>query len=623
MKRWREVLGLLCVLTGKVVCSTSCEFEWVPIGEDIQGEPGDESGTSVDVSADGNIIAMGSPKNRNGVVRVYAYDDTHCPGIWKKIGEIEGESYGDQSGMSVSLSDDGKTVAIGAPWNDSSIFNEGHVRVYSYIGTTWTQLGLDLYGENYDDFSGSAVSLSSDGRIVAIGSPGHESQAGKVRIFSYGYPLPGRWNKMGPDIIGEANDDELGSSVALSGDGYTVAIGSPEYDGEAGFSTGHVKVYSFSSGSWTPKGNAIEGESFFTYSGTSVSLSKDGNKLAIGSPLDAGHVKVYIFDDFSTSPPKWVQISSDIDGEMSQAQAGTSVSLASDGFTVAVGQPGKDIVIVKTLGSEDWITVGNRISGSSEDENFGASVSIAGNREVVAIGAPKSNKNGRFSGYTRVLQFGCADPCKNPSSLPTMMPKTEIPSYVPTLSPRTHSPSNEPSNSLSVHPTLTSTQSPSNEPTSMPSVSAKSQTPSNHPLDVLSASPTTFTTQTPSNDPTSMSSISPKSQVPSNQPSDVLSTSPTISATPAPSYDPSSKPSIPSKSQELSTKPTITFSANPSVPRTQSPEQLKTQGSSIGQNTKSASSSRISFGLLSILLQLGLLLVGLFFHECFCDFILL
>ena len=85
---------------------------------------------------------------------------------WQKIGnDIDGEASGDNSGSSVSLSSDGKTVAIGA-------IRSGHVRIFQWTESTsaWTQMGADIDGEaSYLDNSGQSVSLSSDGKTVAIG----------------------------------------------------------------------------------------------------------------------------------------------------------------------------------------------------------------------------------------------------------------------------------------------------------------------------------------------------------------------------------------------------------------------------------------------------------------------
>jgi len=131
--------------------------------------------------------------NENGFdsrhVRVWSYNDTALE--WTQLGQdIDKEAEYDESGWSVSLSSDGKTVAIGAPSNDDNGTNTGHVRVYEYDETIleWTQLGQDIDGEAEGDYSGRSVSLSSDGKTVAIGAPYNDDNgriAGHVRIFTY------------------------------------------------------------------------------------------------------------------------------------------------------------------------------------------------------------------------------------------------------------------------------------------------------------------------------------------------------------------------------------------------------------------------------------------------------
>ncbi len=51
--------------------------------------------------------------------------------------------------------------------------DSGHVRVYRFNDTAsiWLKLGEDIDGEAEADYSGSSLSLSSDGKTVAIGSP--------------------------------------------------------------------------------------------------------------------------------------------------------------------------------------------------------------------------------------------------------------------------------------------------------------------------------------------------------------------------------------------------------------------------------------------------------------------
>jgi len=56
---------------------------------------------------------------------------------WLQLGgDIDGEALDDEFGWSVSLSSDGRTVAIGAPRNDVNGSNSGHVRVFSILGSS-------------------------------------------------------------------------------------------------------------------------------------------------------------------------------------------------------------------------------------------------------------------------------------------------------------------------------------------------------------------------------------------------------------------------------------------------------------------------------------------------------
>ncbi len=102
--------------------------------------------------------------------------------------------------------------------------------------------------------------------------------------------------QLGADIDGEAADDQSGRSVSLSSDGTIMAIGAPLNDGN-GNNSGHVRIYEYTSGSWTQLGADIDGEAAYDESGWSVSLSSDGTTVAIGdytingTGADAGHVR--------------------------------------------------------------------------------------------------------------------------------------------------------------------------------------------------------------------------------------------------------------------------------------------------------------------------------------------
>jgi hypothetical protein len=253
--------------------------------------------------------------------------------------DINGEAAGDNSGSSVSFNEDATVIAIGARQNDGNGSNSGHVRIYNYNGTAWTQLGGDIDGETSSDYSGNSVSLSSDGKTIAIGASvndGPGSNSGHVRIYNYNGTA---WTQLGGDIDGEAAGDQSGQSVSLSSDGKIVAVGAKTNDGN-GTNSGHVRIYNYNGTAWTQLGTDIDGEAVSDQSGYSVSLSSDGKTVAIGAVANgtsSGHVRIYNYNDTD-----WAQLGADIDGEAASDYSGYSISLSSDGASVAIGAIGND-----------------------------------------------------------------------------------------------------------------------------------------------------------------------------------------------------------------------------------------------------------------------------------------
>jgi hypothetical protein len=273
---------------------------WKQLGGDIGGEASKVLfGYSVSMSSDGESVAIGAPGNGNGHVRVYRYDDSTG---WVQLGgAIDGVANKDRSGNSVSLSADGTRIAIGADRNNGNGKNAGHVRVHQYdlVKKEWGQLGVDIDGEAKKDFSGYSVAMSADGTTVAIGAIQNDdngSNTGHVRV--YRYSEGNGWKQLGGDIGGEASNDLSGYSVALSEDGTTVAIGAPANVDLKG----HVRIYylinadDLAMAEWSKIGEDIDGLSNGDLTGSSVAISLDGTTVAVGAPGSngfKGRVRVY------------------------------------------------------------------------------------------------------------------------------------------------------------------------------------------------------------------------------------------------------------------------------------------------------------------------------------------
>ena len=336
--RWSAIVAVALLMMGLGVVASNGHVARAittisQLGLDLDGEAAnDQSGYSVAMSADGNRIAIGAryndgSGNNAGHVRVY----TFANGTWTQTGsDINGEAAGDNSGWSVAMSSDGNRIAIGAPYNDGSAPEAGHVRVYSWDGTAWTQTGADINGEAGIDWSGSSVAMSTDGNHIVIGAQrndGNGSMAGHVRVYSWNGTA---WTQTGSDIDGEAADDQSGYSVAMSADGTRIAIGAILNDGN-GITAGHVRIYTLANGTWTQTGSDIDGQDAGDYSSYSLDMSADGNHIVIGA-ISADHARL-----FSLVNGAWLQTASDIDGEAAGDNSGFSVAMSASGTRIAVG----------------------------------------------------------------------------------------------------------------------------------------------------------------------------------------------------------------------------------------------------------------------------------------------
>ena len=334
--------------------------------------------------------------------------------VWHQIGsDIDGEAPNDQSGYSVALSDDKSTLAIGAWYNDGNgAADVGHVRVFRCNEETeWVQIGTDLDGKSAGDLFGTSVAVSSDGTTVAVGGLDKSDGAGHVRIFR----LLNDWIQIGPDIVGETSGDNAGRSVSLSDDGNIVAIGSPMNDSDAGLDVGQVRVYAYSLDRQTFEqlGEDIQGEQELDSFGFAVSLSGDGRTIAIGTSR-SGSVRVFKYLPNSN----WKQIGNTIpvEGAIEADMIGIAVvALSKAGDVAVIGAPfsganGKGnasgiVSIYQLLGNELWTRIGNQIEGERADDSSGVSVDISDDGDVVAIGGfLNTGVNGEFSGHVRVYK---------------------------------------------------------------------------------------------------------------------------------------------------------------------------------------------------------------------------
>ncbi len=306
----------------------------------------------------------------------------------------------DQFSQSVALSGDGNTLAVGAVGEGSAAIGAngdqadnnasfaGAVYVFTRdTGGVWTQQAY-VKSSNTDAFDrfGESVALSDDGNTLAVGVIHEDSaaigvtgnqadnsaaSAGAAYVFSR--DSGGVWTQQA--YVKASNTDagdRFGQSVALSGDGNTLAMGADREDSAAigvngdqadnsAFGAGAAYVFTRDSGGvWTQqayvKASNTDADDFF---GGSAALSADGNTLAVGAGREdsaaigvngdqadnnarfAGAIYVFTRDTGGVwTQQAYVKASNTDAGDrfgQSEDFFGQSMALSGDGNTLAVG----------------------------------------------------------------------------------------------------------------------------------------------------------------------------------------------------------------------------------------------------------------------------------------------
>lgn len=282
---------------GEVTVFSNISGTWTPRGSVIPYPYTSSTtynfGDIMSLSADGNTIAIVKATFCGSRSNMGPPPPIGCPGssifIYKFNGD-DWEPHGDalQYGNlgtndrgSIELTPDGETLAVSV--KDS-------VGIFQNTADSWLPKGASILAEEGDL---TRVSISSKGDMIAVANSNYSGgmdQMGKVTMYVYENDS---WVQRGDPILGAASNEFLGVGLSMADNGNTVAIGKQN----TGATTlGSVQVYNFQNETWTPQGTAISSSESGDLFGTVVSLSGNGNTLAIGAPnhgASAGQVKVY------------------------------------------------------------------------------------------------------------------------------------------------------------------------------------------------------------------------------------------------------------------------------------------------------------------------------------------
>ncbi len=294
-------------------------------------------GEAMALSDDGNTLAVAAEKEDGGDSGVNgdqndnsaaesgaAYIFSRSGVVWSQQAYIKASNpgVGDLFGSAISLSGDGKTLAVGAHLEDSgaagingsqadSSNNSGAAYVFSLASNVWSQEAyIKPSNTGADDEFARTLSLAFDGSTLAVGaaledgsstgvdgaSDNAATDAGAVYVFARGGST---WSQNAYIKASNAESlDWFGGSVAISGDGKTLAVGAPQEasaaTGVGGNETDNSKplagaAYTFVSGAegWQQRAYLKASNSDYDDQlGGAVALSADGNTLVAGAILE-------------------------------------------------------------------------------------------------------------------------------------------------------------------------------------------------------------------------------------------------------------------------------------------------------------------------------------------------
>jgi cysteine-rich repeat protein len=362
-------------------------------------------GYSVALSADGSTLAVGALLENSSATGINGTQADNSAGnagavylfvrsgaTWVQQAYVKASNTGvnDQFGHSVALSADGSTLAVGARLEassatgvngnqaDNSAGNAGAVYLFARTGTTWSQQAyLKASNASASDIFGQSIALSADGSTLAVGTYGEASaatgiggnqtdnsasNAGAVYVFTRSGTS---WAQQAYVKASNTNaSDYFGQSVALSGDGSTLAVGA--------------------------------------YCEASATTGVNGNQ-SDNTADDAGAVYVFTRSGTAWTQQAYVKASNTNEGDL----FGQSVALSGDGATLAVGAHGESsaatgvngtqvdnsasyagAVYVFTRSGTNWSQQSYiKASNTNGSDFFGASLALSGNGSTLAVGA--------------------------------------------------------------------------------------------------------------------------------------------------------------------------------------------------------------------------------------------
>lgn len=354
------------------------------------GQIGDYFGTSVNMSHDGTVFAVGVSKPSGGYVKVYEYSE----GTWGLLITLYGDTIDDSLdpeffGEDVSVSSGGETIVVSS---------SGAAFIYRRNGNNYADAPFSITDK--DQYFGKSTAINQDGNRVAV----THASAGNSNIYFYDLDDSGNWdehtlvgnNPEGFSFTG-VNSDGDQINISLDNSGEKLAVGIPDVG------AGVVDTFFNESGiTWTNEHitGALSTKSY----GLSVILSGNGDYLFVRALSNDdnntrlihiinvatdGQVEATIIgnNNDSNGPPPYKTVATDYEGTI---------------LIVGSYHDADNKLLIYTREGDNWLgsetaTELNGLDSGTRSDYLGASVSLVRDYDPVVnalvTGVPEFNED--------------------------------------------------------------------------------------------------------------------------------------------------------------------------------------------------------------------------------------
>jgi hypothetical protein len=319
-------------------------------------------------------------------------------------------------------------------FGSSIVFNQNNqlivgcnskLQIYSFTNSSWTNVST-INGDTYVGF-GSIIGLSTDGTVLACGKPTYTGLAntneyyqGAVDIYKFSsnnYKTASRIN-VSTIKFNNANSKFMvfGKTLALSGNGNTLVVGSPNFSfggGNADILTfgiikqGRVDIFNYNNTSWvnisTMYGSNTQTGGTWDGLGQSCAINSTGTIVAVGSNnFSNNRGKIEMFE-YTTS---WIKTQT-VFGSGDYEYMGRSCAMNSNGTILCVGcgqSNGGGRAYIYNYSNSTLSNVS--IINGEGNEALGSSCAMNSTGDVVCLGCNFYTDNGtKIYGRVKIYKF--------------------------------------------------------------------------------------------------------------------------------------------------------------------------------------------------------------------------